>query len=237
MNTPISEQDIIDIRAAVELPGLPVSGIRMIGFTGPARHGKDTTINFMTRHFNCVMVAFSDALYAEVSAAFHIGESFFRNDATKDTISDRMALSKCENKEFVELMIGLGFKIDEPLSPRTILQKWGTEYRRAQDPDYWVKRTHENMKQRPEQVYLISGVRFDNEVALIRQTGFMVHINDPRKTVIPGSHVSEKPVPFLPGDCLIVNDDSLNMLEEKAIELGVVSGLINRAAKPVRSFA
>lgn len=58
---------------------------------------------------------------------------------------------------------------------RLALQEWGTDVRRARDPEYWVKQAMRNVvellaEQRP--VY-VTDARFPNEVAAARNLGFL----------------------------------------------------------------
>ena len=57
--------------------------------------------------------------------------------------------------------------MDDPLCPngkfRTLLQFWGTQYRRAQDPSYWVKALSEQLLLEGADWALISDLRFVNE--------------------------------------------------------------------------
>lgn len=60
---------------------------------------------------------------------------------------------------------------------RVVLQWWGTEYRRAQDPDYWVKlATGNNLDHRHK--YAFTDVRFENEIsAIIQMGGTVIGVN------------------------------------------------------------
>lgn len=120
--------------------------MQIIGLHGPARAGKDTIADYLVTGYGFVKFAFSDALYAEVAAAYALpDETLLRSDTTKDSQLERMSLNRCNDPEFKELarqMImdsaGFVFPNEVGLSPRWVLQKWGTEFRRKQDPDYWV---------------------------------------------------------------------------------------------------
>lgn len=63
----------------------------------------------------------------------------------------------------------------DPLCPlgkqRSILQWWGTEYRRAQDRFYWVKKLVATIQRENPQFAIITDVRFDNELALVKSLG------------------------------------------------------------------
>jgi len=108
------------------------------------------------------------------------------------------------------------------LTVRRILQWWGTEFRRAQDPDYWTKawarkvagydlvRTH----------ILIDDVRFKNELATIRDLGGKFV-----KIVRPGfngagNHASETSLDdYTAWDAVILNDGTLEQFLRKVATL------------------
>jgi hypothetical protein len=50
---------------------------------------------------------------------------------------------------------------------RRLMQYWGTDIRRALDPDYWCKRLIQNID--PSKNYVITDCRFDNEVNFFNQ--------------------------------------------------------------------
>jgi hypothetical protein len=52
---------------------------------------------------------------------------------------------------------------------RPLLQWWGTDFRRAADPEYWLKRMAARLDTLPEDALVfVTDVRFENEAALIR---------------------------------------------------------------------
>jgi hypothetical protein len=55
---------------------------------------------------------------------------------------------------------------------RRLLQVWGTEFRREQDPDYWVKRLIQTMRESAGHV-LIDDCRFPNEYDALKPKGFI----------------------------------------------------------------
>jgi len=122
--------------------------MQIIGLHGPARAGKDTIADYLVSRYGFLKFAFSDALYREVADAYALpDESLLRGESPKEVTTPRMALDRCDDPVFAELARsaileahqGLAFPRQIGLSPRWVLQHWGTEYRRAQDPDYWVK--------------------------------------------------------------------------------------------------
>jgi hypothetical protein len=122
--------------------------MQIIGLHGPARAGKDTIADYLVSQYDFLKFAFSDALYREVADAYALpDENLLRGEATKEVTTLRMSLDRCADPVFAELARsaileahqGLAFPRHIGLSPRWVLQQWGTEYRRAQDPNYWVK--------------------------------------------------------------------------------------------------
>lgn len=99
------------------------------------------------------------------------------------------------------------------LTFRQILQLWGTEYRRRQDPDYWVKRLEEKLHGLEKVV--IDDVRFPNEVEMIHRLGGRV-IRIDRPGPAESTHASEIELDSFDGwDDVIVNDGTLRELDEK----------------------
>lgn len=184
----------------------------IVGLTGPARCGKNTIADHLVADHGFTRIAFSDALYKEVAEAFDMPEEVLRDEATKDAPQEALAFAHCRDEGFVRAMYRVfGDLIPEDdtgdgdnefcraQSPRSILQWWGTEYRRAQDPGYWVKRCAEQMCRITgdggdihEAKVAVDGVRFPNEEAFLRSLpGFeMWHIARRDAPQVAG-HVSE----------------------------------------------
>lgn len=103
--------------------------------------------------------AFGDALKQEVTAAIEragsIVELFYQMD---DQLPDWVVIEPDAD-------------MADPLCPygkyRTLLQFWGTEYRRAQDPDYWVKKVREQINAEQPQFAIVPDVRFLNEFEFV----------------------------------------------------------------------
>lgn len=92
-----------------------------------------------------------------------------------------------------------------PEGLRWILQHYGTEYRRAADPDYWVKKAHQALldlylEDEPgTHLVVITDVRFGNEADLVRYWGGLTALVDAPDMVrrerlggqLPPKHASE----------------------------------------------
>ena len=108
---------------------------------------------------------------------------------------------------------------------RRILQWWGTEYRRNQDPDYWTKAWSRKVEQFDlENTHvLIDDVRFMNELSTIKSHGGLIV-----KIERPGfdganNHASETSLDdYKAWDGTIVNDGSLEEFKAKIEQLADV---------------
>ncbi|VVB52892.1 Uncharacterised protein [uncultured archaeon] len=146
----------------------------ILGFGNRARQGKDSAAeairefydrknHHLSKPIRVGIFKFATALYQEVNAAIKadggventikgIHENFPGNDwviAEKNPeVSDLAPYGK---------------------HPK-VLQFWGTEFRRNQDPDYWVKKIFASIPSNTD-IALVSDVRFPNEAAAIKQRG------------------------------------------------------------------
>lgn len=212
----------------------------VLGLAGQAGVGKDTVADYLVKAYGFVKFAFSDALYAEVQAAFGLeNQDLLRDRATKEQPTERLSLQNCQDAGFVFLVRNKflfeesSISLDCALSPRVILQLWGTEYRRAGNPHYWLEKNEDWLDavarsfQYPEQApqhFVNTTVRFENEREWIqtgawdyRWRGNVWHIH--RQSVDPvAAHVSETPLAVLKGEREIYNNDSVARLH-RAVDL------------------
>jgi hypothetical protein len=185
----------------------------ILGFGYKARSGKDASVAAIIEarrdQYDVRRYAFADALKREVNEAAQQAGGMkqlfsnlpFSNRITYDPNPD----------------------MSDPLCPlgkqRELLQVWGSEYRRAQDPDYWVKRTTEQIaKDRPE-LALLSDMRFKNEVQWVEEYGETIKVVRPGIASV-NEHISEKVLDNVPDSrwgAVIVNDGSLEDLKRKAV--------------------
>lgn len=215
----------------------------ILGLAGEPGCGKNTIADYLTERYGFVQFAFSDALYREVAEAYGLeNEDLLRDRGTKDMPLDRLCLAECSNEGF--RTIALDQRIDgycltsvTPLSPRQVLQWWGTEYRRAQDENYWIQKAKNlivglrALAPYPEhkmQFFVETGTRFENERAFIHSYGGNVWHVRRDGLARPNGHASNTPLPVLEGEREIWNNDSIERLH-----LGV-DLLLTTAAKFVR---
>lgn len=201
----------------------------IIALTGLAGAGKDTVADTLVTHAGFTKMAFADALRTEVAEAFGLGDRYgiLSDRATKQQPTARLAFANCENERFV-VCLGdsqaednpdwhMADFMDAPRSPRQILQWWGTEYRRAQDPDYWTKQA----RQRIEQLMIegeregytrivITDCRFDNEAATVRALGGTLwQVTRPGLQSVEGGHASQTDGTRLQPDVTLLNGSTV----------------------------
>ena len=108
----------------------------------------------------------------------------------KDTIADYLVREHVHYARFGfadalkgEVAFGLSCSSraldQEPLRSqiRPVLQAWGTEFRRGQDPDYWVKKAAEKIdswRRVTRTALVFADVRFRNEIGMLRSRGFVI---------------------------------------------------------------
>lgn len=138
--------------------------MKLIALCGAAGAGKDTVADMLPAR----KLAFADALYREVAEAWGVEQHVLRCRETKEKPLDALALFRCADDSFV-VESHLADPWGVARSPRQILQWWG-DYRRAQDPDYFVNATAQHIAKGLGPL-VITDVRFPNEAALVRQLG------------------------------------------------------------------
>lgn len=209
----------------------------IIGLAGTARSGKNTVADYLCKRYGFVQFAFSDALYQEVQDAFGLEDQSLLRGGRKETPLEELSLTRCSDTAFVEVatdqldQIYSDPKLLAPwavsLSPRQILQWWGTEYRRAQDSFYWLRKAGQRLDQvrsawypehRP-QFFVETGTRFENERDWIRfgghdclWDGTIWHIHRNGVDDSGSGHLSAQPLPVLAHERELWNNDTIERL-------------------------
>jgi hypothetical protein len=132
--------------------------VLVIGFGHRARQGKNTAavalLNACPIDCRVRCYAYADALKAEV------------NRAISGAGGQEQLISTWQESGLMPTWVK-----PELGKPRTLLQWWGTDYRRAKDPNYWVKRLQDTLHREQPDIALITDVRFPNEVEAIHALG------------------------------------------------------------------
>lgn len=222
----------------------------IIGFGNKARHGKDTAGQSVFDYYekkrqlalrhglrvipSVGMYKFATTLYEEVNEAIeHCGGSVSKLIAfgqTEGLIGDDgkfyympLSLQPTPNPEMNEQL---------PYGKHgALLQWWGTEYRRKQDSNYWVRKCMEKIGNDAHHIAVITDVRFINEAEAVRQAGgYTVRVS--RKNTDgtpfvskdrPANHPSEVELDNYNFDYeIIAKEGQVAWLEQQAITLAVL---------------
>lgn len=137
---------------------------KIIGLHGLPRVGKDTLADGFVAHQGYVKLAFADEVYREVATAYEVPVEHIKSNEWKTAPQPRLALKHCDCDEFRRVAVSAGLFLDEPLSSRTVLQLWGTEFRRKlYGDDYWTSKLIGRLRQYPGKDLVIADVREDHE--------------------------------------------------------------------------
>lgn len=203
----------------------------IVGFAGKAAVGKTTAARWMEKILDgpVQIIPMAMVLRDEVEAFLRgAGAAEFvplvhgsqQDKVRVFYIDEQQALGQCGQwPQFVAAHREIQ---DRPgltaVTVRRILQWWGTEYRRAQDPDYWTKAWARKISQYdPNTTHiLIDDVRFINELNSIKeQGGLIVKIERPGFNGA-NNHASETALDdYRDWDAVIRNDGTLEQFYVK----------------------
>lgn len=202
----------------------------ILGIGYKARQGKGTAAQAIIDAHKVALdirgYGFSDALKREVNAAAEEAGGMF-------ALFNELALRGAPLPGGQRIRIPDWVKFDpdpdmtDPLCPlgkhRTLLQWWGSEYRRVQESFYWVKAMRDTLKAETPQVAVISDMRFKNELLWVKANqGFSIKVsrlgfNDVSTNP---SHYSESELDGAPFDFEIQTPQGdVGGLEKDAVEV------------------
>lgn len=126
----------------------------IIGITAAIGCGKDTIADYLIEHHGFIRLSFAGKV-KDVAALVFGWDRELLEGRTRDSRTWR---------EVVDPFWGL--------SPRTALQRIGTEMFRDQiHPETWIKAVQKQIMSAPDQNYVITDCRFENEVNAILDLG------------------------------------------------------------------
>lgn len=161
----------------------------ILGFGHKAQNGKDTAAEAIKQYYEqeyypgfgapqpkVGIFKFATALYQETNEWIESA----RNGSGLTDVADLLKLGVREIRGGdlvvtpIPSWVTAGDPTPAPMAPygkhSKLLQWWGTEFRRAQDPDYWVNKCFATIPANLD-IALISDVRFVNEVKGLKQRG------------------------------------------------------------------
>jgi hypothetical protein len=139
---------------------------RVIGFTGSIGSGKDTAADYLCNFHEFKRDSFASTLKDAVAAVFKWN---------RELLEGRTKASR-EWREQVDQWWAERLNIPD-LTPRWVLQNWGTEVCRIGfHDDIWIASLENKLRQAADDI-VISDVRFPNEIQSIKnQNGIMVRV-------------------------------------------------------------
>jgi len=175
--------------------------VNIIGITGRKRHGKDTLGDYLVKNHEYTKIGFADALKDACREIFGFNEEQLYGDLKE---------------------------VDDPFwktSPRKVLQYVGTDLFRDRiseilpevGQDIWIKVVENKILNEPNKKYVITDVRFQNELDFIkRMRGLVIKVQrDVKSEESTCNHVSESYIDNLVVNATIKNDGTLEELYEK----------------------
>lgn len=190
----------------------------LIGIAGKMGHGKTTLANVALGKFpNSTRVGFGDQVKEEIYTWLLSSEVNISKELLWGTQEDKLrvvaipfAYIGAEKKEYNLLDFGEYDKESHSflITIRSLLQWWGTDYRRRQDNKYWVKAWLNKIN--PFGTTLVDDVRFEDEAEFIRDLGgYLIKVDRP-DIISKSGHASETALDNYPYfDFIISNDTSL----------------------------
>lgn len=205
----------------------------IIGFAGKAASGKTTAAKYLQQQstLNIVILPMAQMLREEV-------ENFIRQVGAEKYvplvygdqddkvrvfyIDQQRAIKNCPAwADFITNHAEIqDHDAQSALTVRRILQWWGTEYRRAQDPDYWTKAWEKKLGEYDLSTthILVDDVRFINELNVIQKHGgTFIKIERPGFNGA-NNHSSENSLDGYDGwNSVIQNDGSLEQFGQRVV--------------------
>ena len=179
----------------------------ILGVCGFAQSGKDTAAGFLIER-GWKRLAFADALRDSVYRLNPIVLSW-------PGISDWPGFSHVRVQDIVD---NLGWDVAKVEYPeiRQLLQRMGTEVGRGiYGESFWVDRVLAQIE--PGQNYVITDVRFPNEVEAVRSVGGVIYRIYREGVGAVNGHISDTGVDDLEIDGILLNDGDLADLEQKVL--------------------
>jgi hypothetical protein len=158
--------------------------------SGRLASGKDTIAEAVMSaigHQDAAQVSFASAIRKEVDQILDVVRTHLRQQVAPgccsltDAVADAAGIGGDEAARTAELAqaaldtnpaINSSHRTPEM---RLLLQEWGTDVRRAQDPDYWVKQSMLQVLEHlaADHAVYVTDARFPNEVERARDLGFL----------------------------------------------------------------
>lgn len=145
----------------------------LIGILGNIGAGKSTMAKLIQKELGCELVSFAECLRKELKTTFSDSDvDFWKHDKQSTIRLEHQAL----NPQLAEIIKPYYESNGWNIPLRRLLQLYGTEYRRKQNPDYWIEALFLSLN--PQGSYVIDDVRFYNEASMVTALGgYLIRIS------------------------------------------------------------
>lgn len=176
--------------------------LKKIGLAGKSGSGKDVVADMLCDYYGYQKIAVADGIREECSDFLH---DLFAHYPYIDKFPESFEVVRDAFDRAV---------FDKPTSPeiRVLLQWWGTEYRRSQDTDYWVKRLDERLTN--DAMIVVSDIRTPAEIESVHRAGGEVWFIDRPGVADVGlaNHYTEVALSGVSFDRMLYNHGTLDDL-------------------------
>lgn len=181
---------------------------KIITLCGNQGSGKDTVAGLLQHQHGFVRESFANSLKDAVAAVFN----WDRELLSGDTIESR------NWREEVDSWWANRLHIPE-LTPRWVLQYWGTEVcRYGFNDEIWIASLENRLLKYPDNNIVVSDCRFNNEYEMIKKSGgIVIYIN--RDNTSASNHISDHSLPETGYDYSINNNGSILHLHNQIQEI------------------
>ncbi len=159
----------------------------IIGLGHKAGVGKSTVAEIISKNFGFKRFSFSPLIQEEIKEGYQkygyvyqviypnlfiINNETFQLSYTQFDQIVRATVKLQQNHPSAVQRIGTSVLYVTYVEDKTLLQIWGTDYRRKQNPNYWIEKFEAIYD--PQENYVIENIRFLNEAEMVKKYGGIV---------------------------------------------------------------
>lgn len=178
----------------------------IIGISGYIGTGKSVVARHLSERHGFTVLPLADALKQEVLKRFPLTLAAILAIPRPFDKQGKIVVESSEMRRAVY--------VEKPPGIRELLQEYGTDVRRADDPEYWVKRWLVTYGSLGKPHVVVPDVRFPNEARMVTELGgYLIRVLRPGHGAPASRHASEQE-PSWRVHALIDNDGTLEDLAD-----------------------